>query len=100
MDKRTTGMIATIAATLVCGCPGFFALCMGLIMALASQVPGADIDIAGSSDPTTALITGIGTLCVGVVFIAIPIVVGVLMLRNKPAAEPMPNWDEPVPPAI
>ena len=98
MDKKTTGIIATVATALLCGCPGLFGMCWGLIAAVASQIPGANIDIGGSSDPTTALMSGIGALCLGVIFVAIPIIVGVVMLRKKPEAAPVP--DEPIPPPI
>ncbi|MBN1535644.1 MAG: hypothetical protein JW908_02845 [Anaerolineales bacterium] len=83
MDKKNTGIIATVATALLCGCPGLFGLCFGLMFAVISQIPGADIDVLGSSDPQTALTTGLGTLCVGIIFIAIPIVVGILTLRKK-----------------
>lgn len=96
MDKKNTGIIATVVTAILCGCPGLLALCWGALAAVISLIPGADIDIGGSSDPQSALITGIGSLCVGVLFIAIPIVVGVMMLRKKPAP---PVTDEPLPPA-
>ncbi len=96
MDKKTGGIIATVAAALLCGCPGLFGICWGFIAAIASQVPGAKIDVGGSSDPKTALISGIGSLCLGVIFVAIPVVVGFVMLRKKP--EPAPLSDEPIPP--
>jgi hypothetical protein len=98
MDKKTTGIIATVIAALLCGCPGLVSLCWGVIAALVSFIPGANIDIGGSSDPKRALATGIGALCLGIVFIAIPIVVGVVMLRKKPVPETPSN--EPLPPAI
>jgi hypothetical protein len=66
--------------------------------AVASQVPNAEIDVFGSNNPADALMYGIGGICLGIVFVAIPIVVGVLMLRRKPEAAPVS--DEPVPPAI
>lgn len=97
MDKKTTGIIATVATALLCGCPGLAAVCWGALAAGASFIPGADIDIMGSSDPQSALTTGIGALCLGVVFVAIPIVVGFVMLRKKPAE--VPAIDEPLPPA-
>lgn len=120
MDKKTTGIIATVVTALLCGFPGLFGLCFGSMFAVISQIPGADIDVLGSSDPQSALTTGLVTLCVSIIFIAIPIVVGVVMLRKKstdvvnvaPAAtvEPMPpiepsptqpsEPDEPLPPAI
>jgi hypothetical protein len=100
MDKKTTGIIATVATALLCGCPGLASLCFGAIFAVASQIPGAEIDVFGSSDPAQALNYGIGGVCVGIVFIIIPIVVGFLMLRKKPEAVPAQPPDEPVPPAI
>ena len=98
MDKKNVGIIATVATALLCGCPGLFGVCWGLIAAVVSQIPGANIDIGGSSDPQTALISGIGALCLGVIFVAIPVVVGFVTLRKKP--EPEPYTTEPIPPPI
>ncbi|HSF81147.1 MAG TPA: hypothetical protein VLA49_07930 [Anaerolineales bacterium] len=98
MDKKTTGIIATSVSAILCGCPGFFGLCFGAISALASFVPGAEIDIFGSSSPRAALTTGIGTLCLGIVFLAVPVIVGWVTLRSK--TEPAALPDEPIPPAI
>ena len=104
MDKRTTGIIATIATVLLCGLPGLLSVCVGAMMALMSFIPGAEIDMFGSSDPQSAFGFGIGALCVGVLFVLIPVVVGFLTLRRKPApaaatAAPAVD-DEPLPPAI
>ena len=115
MDKRTTGLIATIATALLCGCPGLFGLCFGSASVLASLVPGANIDVFGSSDPAAATTMGVVSLCLSVIFIAIPIVVGIVTLRKKPegvvdavsvsdapvpAPKPVPPEDnEPLPPA-
>ncbi len=85
MDDKTKGIIATLAATLLCGCPGLFGLCMGSMSAVASFVPNADIDIFGSNSPGAALGMGVGMLCGGIIFIAIPVVVGIKTLR-KPEA--------------
>jgi hypothetical protein len=98
MDKKTTGIIATVVTALLCGCPGLLGLCLGGMMAIVGTIPGAEIDMLGSSDPSAAIGTGIGLLCGGIVFIAIPIVVGVLTLR-KPKTAVIENFDEPLPPA-
>ena len=98
MDKRTTGIIATVVTALLCGCPGLMSVCWGAIAAVASFIPGAEIDIAGSSDPTMALVSGLGALCVGVIFVAIPVAVGFFTLRKGPE-EVAPTFDEPLPPA-
>lgn len=98
MDQKNTGIIATIAAVLLCGCPGLLSLCMGFMFAVISRIPGADIDVFGSGDPQRALTFGISGICVGVLFVAVPVAVGYFMLRKKPDAEPVSN--EPIPPAI
>ena len=71
MNKRTTSILITVAAILLCGCPGLFSLLFGGLFAVISFIPGADIDMFGSRDPQSALIFGIGSLCVGVVFLFI-----------------------------
>jgi ABC-type branched-subunit amino acid transport system permease subunit len=98
MDKRTTGIVATVAAVVLCGCPGLFSLCWGALAAFVSFVPGANIDIGGSNDPRSALVSGIGALCVGVLFIAIPFVVGYFTLRRR--GTEVIDVNEPVPPAL
>ena len=84
MEKKTTGIIATVATALLCGCPGLFSLCYGAIAASVSFIPGAGLNMFGSTEPRAALSYGIGALCLGLIFVAIPIVVGVLTLRKKP----------------
>jgi TRAP-type C4-dicarboxylate transport system permease small subunit len=97
MDNKTKGIVATIAAVLLCGCPGLFMCFFGATMAMAGMTPGAEIDVFGSSDPGAAMTMGFVFLCLSLIFIAIPIVVGFLMLRKKPEAAPVS--DEPLPPA-
>jgi hypothetical protein len=101
MDKKNVGLIATIATGLLCGCPGLFGLCMGAGFAIVGAIPGSDIDIMGSGDPSAAIGTGVAMLCAGVFLIAIPIVVGFVTLRKKPAEAEVaaPVSDEPLPPA-
>ncbi len=81
--NRTPAIIATVATGLLCGCPGLFACLWGVIAAAASFVPGAAIDIGGSSDPTAALLTGATTICIGIILVAIPVAVGFFTLRRK-----------------
>ena len=87
MEKKTVGIIATAVTALCCGCPGLFSLCWGALAALVSFMPGADINIGGSKDPQSALITGVGAFCFGILFIAIPIVIGFFVLRKKPVTK-------------
>jgi hypothetical protein len=101
MDKRTTGIVATVIAVLLCGCPGLVGLCVGAMFAVLSFIPGAQIDIFGNNDPKSALTFGVGVLCLSVFMIAIPLIVGVLLLRkkNNEVTEALPP-SEPLPPAI
>jgi hypothetical protein len=96
MDKRTTGIVLTVVSVLLCGCPGLVGLCGGLMFAAVSFVPGADIDIVGRNDPRSAFITGVIGLCLGIILIAIPVVVGYLTLGRKQET----NFNEPIPPAL
>lgn len=83
--NRNTGIIITVATVLLCGCPGLFSCFWGLLASVVSFIPGAEIDMAGSSDPMSALLAGLGGVCVGIIFIAIPIIVWLVTVRNKPA---------------
>ena len=92
MDKRTTGIIATVASVLLCGCPGIF-LC---IFGAATAMGGGTMTLGDTSqpmDPTFGYV-----LCLSLIFIAIPIAVGFFTLRKKPE-EVTPISDEPLPPA-
>lgn len=81
--NRNTALIVTVVAALLCGCPGLFACFMGAMFAFVSQVPGSNIDVFGSSDPQSALAFGVGALCLGVILVIIPVVVGFFTLRNS-----------------
>ncbi|MBK8821641.1 MAG: hypothetical protein IPN58_03260 [Anaerolineales bacterium] len=98
MNNKNTGLIATIAAVVLCGCPGLFMCFFGAISTFVSFVPGADINVGGSSDPASATAMGFVFLCLSVIFIAIPVAMGFFMLRKKPEAAIISN-DEPLPPA-
>lgn len=91
MEKRTAGIVATVVTALLCGCPGLLAACWGALAAIVSFMPNANINIGGSSNPQTALFSGLGACCFGILFIAIPVVVGFVMLRKKPAEIPSPD---------
>lgn len=96
MDRKTKGIIATVAAVLLCGCPGLFMCFFGATTLMASTVPGADINVFGSSDPGSAMTMGAVFLCLSLIMILIPVGVGFAMFRKKPAAAPFS--DEPLPP--
>lgn len=83
MDKKTTAIVVTVAAMLLCGCPGLCSLLMGGMFAVTSRIPGADIDVFGSSDPQAALNFGIGGVCVGALFVVIAAVAIFLVWRRN-----------------
>lgn len=97
MNKKNKGILATIVTSLLCGCPGLFMGFFGVTSVFVSFVPGANIDVGGSSDPAAATTMGIVFLCLSVIFIAIPIATGFFMLRKKAGDAPASN--EPFPPA-
>ena len=98
MDKRSTAIVVTVAAILLCGCPGLVSLFMGGMFALTSRIPGTDIDVFGSSDPSSALTMGIAGVCVGLVFVLIAAVAIFFAWRRKPGSAPQAS--DSIPPAI
>jgi hypothetical protein len=96
--NKNTALIATIATAILCGCPGLFGLCFGLASVAAAMIPGAQIDVFGSNNPSSAMGMGFVSLCLSVVFIAIPVAVGIFTLRKKPEAAEATS-EEPLPPA-
>jgi hypothetical protein len=101
MNKKNVGIIATIVAMLFCGCPG---LCLGLFGAIAAmgQMPYTSnfpytSDFSNPNSEIVPSYLGFIGLCLALIFIAIPIVVGVLTLRNKPNKPASIN--KPLPPA-
>src|SRR5574340_1302785 len=85
MNNRNTGMIATIATALLCGCPGIF-LCIFGIVAATGNLPYTTTLNGVESAGTTPVSYGVVMMCAALIFILIPIVVGVVTLRRKPQA--------------
>jgi hypothetical protein len=88
MDKKTVAIIVTIAAVLLCGCPGLCGMLFGALSALASFMPGANIDVFGSNDPQSALTMGVAGLCGGIVFVLIAAGAIFFAWRRKPGTLP------------
>jgi hypothetical protein len=99
MQNRTTAIILTIASVLLCGCPGIGACIFGGLV--VAGMPFTTTLNGYSSTQPLPIGYGIGALCAAVIFIIIPIVVGVLTLRKKKEAAPAPVVppSEPLPPA-
>ena len=92
MEKKTTGIIVTIVAVLLCGCPGLLALCGGLFTVI-DIFGGLGVTGYGEGDIVTPVIG----ICGGLVFIIIAALVAFFMLRKKPEEAGISN--EPLPPA-
>ena len=94
MDARTKGMIATIAAVILCGCPGLILCIFGGLVAAGAPV---NTELNGVSNTSTLPVgVGVAMLCLAVIFILIPVAVGFFTLRRKAAP---PTKNEPLPPA-
>ena len=82
MNTRNANVVATIVATVLCGCPGLFGLCFGATTLLAGFTPGAEIDIFGNTDQASATTMGLLVLCLGLVAAAMPVVVWFVTRRK------------------
>lgn len=104
MDKKTTGLIATIAATLFCGLPGL-CLCLFGIVTAAGLMPYTTEFNGVSDSGVMSSGTGFAMLCLAIIFILIPVAVGFFTLRKKSedtvidAEMVEPISDESLPPA-
>lgn len=81
MNNKNTGLIATIAAVVLCGCPGLFLCLFGAISSF-----GAGTYSLGSDSGNIPPAVGIGLVCLAIIMILIPVAVGFFTLRKKPEA--------------
>ncbi|MGE5251578.1 MAG: hypothetical protein ACM3QS_15355 [Bacteroidota bacterium] len=95
--NKNTGLIATIATAFLCGCPALF-LCIFGIAAATGNLPYSTEVNGVSQTGTVAPVMGATLLCLALLFILIPVVLGAITLFSRPAAPPPPP-DEPLPPA-
>jgi hypothetical protein len=91
MDKRSGGILATVLTVVFCGIPGFCFICSAVL------VPFGVIDQPGMDrNALTLALVLLG--CLGLIGLIVPIVVGIVTLRRKPAAIITPEDNEPIPP--
>ncbi len=99
-QSKTGAIIGTIAAVLLCGCPGL-ALCLSGALTVFGVMPWNG-NLGNQYYANLPSWLGFVFLCLSIILIAIPIVVGVLTLRDKKPVEgviaPIPP-SEPLPPA-
>jgi hypothetical protein len=87
MDKRTTGIVATLAAVTLCGLPGICITFFGLISPVA---------VAGGMETGEAIMVAAASICLGLIGILIPVGVGFFTIRKRPPYKA--KYDEPIPP--
>lgn len=93
MNNKNTGIIATVATALLCGCCALFACIMGI-----GTVTGNGTFNMGGANQATPPAVGFVFLCLSFLMILVPVAVGFFTLRKKPEAV-VPVSDEPLPPA-
>jgi hypothetical protein len=85
MDKKTASIIGVVAASLLCGLPGLAGLCIGTLAIIGANLPESGFN---PEEVRVAAGSGVFLICLGVVFVAIPIVTAILTREKKrPAAE-------------
>jgi hypothetical protein len=90
MNNKNTGMIATVATALICGCCALFACIMGV-----GTITGNGTFTVGGSTGQTPPAYGYAMLCVSLIAILVPVAVGVFTLRKRPEpTEPTPPTTE------
>jgi hypothetical protein len=102
MNNRTTGIVLTVVSIALCGIPG---LCLCLFGGLtAIGIVPYSYTLNGETNTGTLPITwGIAGLCLALFLIAIPVVIAILTLRNRPPAATPPSTPPPsgpLPPAM
>ena len=95
MNNKNTGMIATIATVILCGCPGLFMCIFGAVTATGNMPFTTEMNGVSNSGTMPAG-AGIAMLCFSLILILIPVAVGFFTLRKKPETA---ITNEPIPPA-
>jgi hypothetical protein len=80
--NRNVGIGLTIFTVLCCACPGLFLCAFG--GAIGAGVPLTTTLNGASFSQKLPASYGVGLICLSVVLILIPIVIGFVTLRNKP----------------
>jgi hypothetical protein len=81
--NRNVGIGLTIFTVLCCACPGLFMCVFGGLIGAGVPLTTTLGDVSSSQSFPASY--GIGLICLSVILILIPVVVGFLTLRQKPA---------------
>ena len=95
MNNKNTGIIATVASVLLCGCPGLFLCIFGAVTATGSMPYTTQVNGVSNSGTLPSTV-GFVMLCLSLIFILIPVGVGFFTMRKKPETT---GPSEPLPPA-
>ncbi len=96
MNNKNTGMIATIATAIICGCCSLLACIFGVVTVSGNMPYNTEVNGVQNSGMLPPSV-GYVLLCLSVIAIIIPIAVGFFSFRKKPAVAVSNN--EPIPPA-
>ena len=96
-NNKNIGIVATIVTVVLCGLPALIGLCLAMSFLYSGVTAGGGVVEMTGDEQTNLLVSGVATLCISVVFLLIPILVGFFTFRKKPT--PKPVIDEPIPPA-
>jgi hypothetical protein len=86
MTNRNTGIIATVAAVVLCGCPGLFLCIFGAVTATGNMPYSTQINGVSNTGMLPSSY-GFVLLCLSLLLILIPAAVGFFTLRKKPVTE-------------
>ena len=81
MNNKNTGIIATVATALLCGCCALFSCIMGF-----GAITGNGSLTLGNNTQPMPTAYGYVFLCLSFLMVLVPVVVGFVTLRKKPAA--------------
>lgn len=71
MNNKNIPIIVAVLSAVLCGCPGACSLLFGGMFATISLIPGAEINVMGSSDPQAGILFGLSSMCIGAVMVAV-----------------------------
>jgi hypothetical protein len=96
--KKTGAIVGTIASVLLCGCPGLLVCVFSALTATGNLPYTWNLNGQSGTGVTPAWYGYVG-LCVSVILVIIPIVVGLLTLRTPKPKAPKEAAAGSLPPA-
>jgi hypothetical protein len=89
MNNKNLGIIITIVTILLCGLPGLISICSGVVLAF---------NTSNFDEPLVGAIFTLSSLCIGLIFVAIPVTAGLITFRNRSQEVIKLPQNEPIPP--